>query len=169
MGRIVSARRQRGVSLLEVLIAIVVFSVGMLGLALMQLKGASFTKQSGTRAAAIMQTRSLADAMRANPAATLPYAATPSCPYCYNGTDTLTPVDCTTTACGAVATATNDLIAWKKQLALAAPAATTGVQATVTWSKALGAYVITASWYDGGLKKDSTSEGDQSYSFNFVP
>jgi type IV pilus assembly protein PilV len=169
VGRIVSARRQRGVSLLEVLIAIVVFSVGVLGLALMQLKGASFTKQSGTRAAAIMQTRSLADAMRGNPAATLPYASVPTCPYCYDGAATLTPVDCATTACSAIDTATNDLIAWKKQLALAAPTATTGVQATVVWSAALGAYVITASWYDGGLKKDSTAEGDQSYSFTYVP
>jgi type IV pilus assembly protein PilV len=32
--------RQRGVSLIEVLVAIVIFSVGVLGIALMQIKGA---------------------------------------------------------------------------------------------------------------------------------
>lgn len=55
---------QRGVSLLEVLIAIVAFSIGILGLALMQLKGASFTKQAGSRSSVNMATRGLIDAMR---------------------------------------------------------------------------------------------------------
>jgi|GEM_PF-638368 len=59
---------QRGVSLIEVLVAIVIFSVGVLGIALMQIKGAQYTRQSGARTVAVLQARSLAEAMRANPA-----------------------------------------------------------------------------------------------------
>jgi type IV pilus assembly protein PilV len=173
-----SSRVQRGVSLLEVLIAIVVFSIGVLGLALMQLKGASFTKQAGSRSSVIMATRGLTDAMRGNTASSQitgsppanPAAPTASeCPYCYNGTDTLTATDCSATACTPVQIANNDVKAWLDQLAATAPTATTGVQGKITWSPALGTYVITASWYDGGIKKDSSSEGDQTYTFNYLP
>lgn len=176
MAKSPSSRVQRGVSLLEVLIAIVVFSIGILGLALMQLKGASFTKQAGSRSMVVMQTRGLTDAMRGNTASLLPIkAVNPSaptaaeCPYCYDGSKTLTAVDCSTVVCSNTQIATNDVATWLAQLASTAPAATTGVQGKITWSPALGSYVITATWYDGGIKKDSTSEGDQSYSFNFLP
>ena len=60
--------RQRGVSLIEVMVAVLIFSIGVLGLALLQAKGAQFTKESGSRTAAIIQARSLADAMRATSA-----------------------------------------------------------------------------------------------------
>src|SRR5690606_29609073 len=60
--------RQRGVSLIEVLVAMLIFSIGVLGIALMQIKGAQYTKQAGARTVAVLQARSLADAMRANPA-----------------------------------------------------------------------------------------------------
>jgi type IV pilus assembly protein PilV len=173
-----SSRVQRGVSLLEVLIAIVVFSIGILGLALMQLKGASFTKQAGSRSSVIMATRGLTDAMRGNTASSQIVTSPPAnpaaptateCPYCYNGTDTLTATDCSTNSCTPAQVATNDVKAWIDQLAATAPTATTGIRGTIAWSPILGTYVITASWYDGGIKKDSTSEGDQTYIFNYLP
>jgi type IV pilus assembly protein PilV len=176
VARVLSLRAQRGVSLLEVLIAIVIFSVGVLGLALMQLKGAQFTKQSGSRSAVIMQTRSLTDAMRGNAAAALPLtAANPAapsaaeCPYCYDGSKTLTVTDCVANSCTNAQIAANDISTWLTQVGKAAPTATTGVRGTIVWSPAMGTYTITASWYDGGLKRDNTSEGDQSYSFNYLP
>src|SRR5690348_13787526 len=78
MIRFASPRGARGVSMIEVLVAIVIFSLGLLGLAMMQLKGASFTKDSGARSVAVLQARSLADRMQANPTALAEYATATS-------------------------------------------------------------------------------------------
>jgi type IV pilus assembly protein PilV len=164
--------------LLEVLIAIVVFSIGVLGLALMQLKGAAFTRQAGARSSVIMATRGLTDAMRGNTASsqiTTSPPADPSaptaieCPYCYNGTASLTASDCSATACTPATVATNDVKAWLDQLTASALTPTAGTQGSITWSPALGTYVITASWYDGGIRNDGGSDGDQTYTFNYLP
>ncbi|MFO1495242.1 MAG: prepilin-type N-terminal cleavage/methylation domain-containing protein [Lysobacterales bacterium] len=41
--------RQRGFSMIEMLVAIVIFSIGMIGVALMQLRGMSYAKDAGSR------------------------------------------------------------------------------------------------------------------------
>lgn len=56
---------QSGFTLLEMLVAIVIFSIGMLGVGLMQLRGMSFTKDSGSRTQATILARSVSDRMRA--------------------------------------------------------------------------------------------------------
>jgi type IV pilus assembly protein PilV len=173
-----SPRIQRAASLLEVLIAIVVFSIGVLGLALMQLKGVAFTRQAGARSSVIMATRGLTDAMRGNTAswqiATSPPAdpdapTASECPYCYNGTGSLTASDCSSVACTPAQLAANDVKAWLDQLSANALTPTTGTLGSITWSPALGTYVIAARWYDGGIKNDNTSEGDQTYTFSYLP
>ena len=65
-------RRVRGFTLLEVMIAIVVFSIGLLGVAGLQVAGMRFTQGSQLRAVAIMQAESIADRMRANMIAVYP-------------------------------------------------------------------------------------------------
>lgn len=66
--RIVSPpRTQRGFNLLEVLIAIVVLSIGLVGLGLLELKGVQYTRDSYARTQAAIMAESLADRMRANP------------------------------------------------------------------------------------------------------
>lgn len=66
--RIISPpRTQRGFNLLEVLIAIVVLSIGLIGLGLLELKGVQYTRDSYARTQAAIMTESLADRMRANP------------------------------------------------------------------------------------------------------
>jgi len=54
----------RGFSLLEMLVAIVVFSIGLIGVAIMQLKGMSYTKDAGARSQATILARGMADRMR---------------------------------------------------------------------------------------------------------
>jgi type IV pilus assembly protein PilV len=169
--------RQRGVSLIEVLVAIVVFSVGVLGLALMQMKGAQFTKQAGVRSQMILQTRSLIDAMRGNPAASIGprSAADPSapsateCPYCFDGSAEPKASDCTS-SCTAQQVAQNDLAHWYARIKASAPGPTAGVRASVAWDKSLGMYKVTSRWAGGAMGKNDAGSGDDlSYTLNFLP
>lgn len=61
---------QHGVSLLEVLIAVVVLSIGLLGLAGLQLSALRNNQSAAERSAAIMQVYSITEAMRADMNAT---------------------------------------------------------------------------------------------------
>ena len=58
---------QRGVSLLEVLVAVVILSVGLLGLAGLQLSALRNNQSSAERSNAVMLTYSILEAMRADP------------------------------------------------------------------------------------------------------
>lgn len=65
--RLPSRRGARGMTLIEVLIAIVVFAIGLLGIAALQVAGLRYTKASQSRAMAAMQAENIIDRMRANP------------------------------------------------------------------------------------------------------
>lgn len=58
--------RQRGFTLLEVLITVVIFSVGLLGIAGLQMTGMKQTHNSHLRSVATTQAVDMADRMRAN-------------------------------------------------------------------------------------------------------
>lgn len=171
-------RGQRGVSLIEVMVAIVVFGIGLLGLGLMQMKGAQFTKEAGSRGNAVVQVRSLLDAMRSNhAAAALPVkAADPAsptsaeCPYCYSGTTTLTSVDCSS-SCDPAKAAKRDLYQWTERLKKVAPGPLgSEPRASVTWDSGLGMYVVRATWSAGGSPNGrASSANDQSYTLNYLP
>lgn len=152
-----SARAARGVSLLEVMVAIVVFSLGLLGLALMQIKGAQFGKEAGSRTHAIMQARSIADAMRANPvgvstgayvsATTTPPAALVSC----------------ASNCTPAQVASNDVYVWLQRLQSEAA----GSGGTIAGpSSVTGAYTVTVTWSGKGATGANTSD---TYSFDYLP
>jgi type IV pilus assembly protein PilV len=59
--------RSRGFSLVEVMVALVVVSIGLLGLAKMESVALSSTSVAGSRALAAIQAASMASAMHANP------------------------------------------------------------------------------------------------------
>ena len=61
-----SHRRQRGVGLIEVLIAVVVLAIGLLGLAGLQVRTLRDNQSSSERGIAVAQTHSIVDAMRAD-------------------------------------------------------------------------------------------------------
>jgi type IV pilus assembly protein PilV len=167
--------RQRGVSLIEVLVAIVIFSVGVLGIALMQIKGAQFTKQSGIRTVGVLQARSIAEAMRANPAGVygvLNVSAIPSVNnsvagsyYLYDGVDA---PSCTTNA--ACIQATADLKAWIAQLQNGTVAPNgTAVLATIAASTTkAGTLTVTVSW-NGMIPNSAGATTNDTYQFDFQP
>lgn len=62
-----AGRAMRGMTLIEVLVAIVIFAIGLLGIAALQVSGLRYTKASQSRAVAAMQADNIIDRMRANP------------------------------------------------------------------------------------------------------
>lgn len=58
--------RQQGVSLIEVLVAVLIMGVGLLGIAAMQATALRNSQSSLERSQAVVQTYSILDAMRAN-------------------------------------------------------------------------------------------------------
>jgi type IV pilus assembly protein PilV len=96
-----------GFTLLEVLIAIVIFSIGLLGIAGLQVSGMRFTQDSQLRAIAVAQAEAMADRMRANPRGFKDGL--------YNmgaGMPTSYPVDCYAAQCTREQLATFDLVTW---------------------------------------------------------
>jgi type IV pilus assembly protein PilV len=168
---------QRGVSLIEVLVSIVVFSIGVLGVALMQIKGMQFTKQSGSRTAAIEQARSLADAMRANPngvygvqtqSAIGPLNGDISGSYyAYNGSTAPDPSSCSgNTAC---VQAKTDLKNWLAALnANTVAPGSGGVRAKVAKNPNSGALTIMTSW-NGIVPDFNGNTSSESYQFDYQP
>lgn len=175
--------RQRGVSLIEVLVAMLIFSVGVLGIALMQIKGSQFSKQAGSRTVAVLQARSLADAMRANPAGVYGVASEAEIAgkkgdlsgsyYLYDGTAAPDPTSCS----GSCGQAKSDLAAWLKELraGTSAPVKSDGSTgnpsglATVTVNTDnTGTLVIASSWNGMNPNSSGVSTND-TYRFDFQP
>lgn len=58
----------RGVTLIEVLVAVLVLSIGMLGIAGLQARALKYNQSSYERSVAVIQSQSIGDSMRANSA-----------------------------------------------------------------------------------------------------
>lgn len=113
----------RGFSLLEVLVALVVLSIGLLGVAAMQASALSSTSGSQVESVVVMEAKSLADAMVANPAywasgtepADFTITVSSGAPV-ISDSGLATTADCKTTACTAASTvAAYDVQQWAAQ------------------------------------------------------
>jgi type IV pilus assembly protein PilV len=147
---ILTPHRMRGFTLLEVLVALVILSIGLLGLAAMQASALSSTHGSQTESMVVIQARSLADAMTANP----DYWGNNSPTFTVSGTAT-SPVygsnaptysgSCANTVCSPADIAGYDLAQWANQLLTQVPGATAtitcagsapvGCSITITWTQ----------------------------------
>ena len=130
--------RSGGFSLVESLVALVVLSVGLLGVARMYV----FSLQNGRSALlntqAVTLAADIADRIRANRTAGIDYAGTAADFGCVDGG-----VDCSPTQM-----ASNDLLVWQNEVANALP----NGQASVTVDVATNptTYVISVVWNDAG-------------------
>ena len=138
--------KQRGVALLEVLIAVLVLSIGLLGIAALQASALRNNQSALERSQAVVQSYAMLDAMRANPVAARA------------GTYTLAK------SCASAPPATGDLIAKEKRVwiqalgnALGNDAATCGTIACVA-----GVCTITVEWNDSrGFGGTTLADGTQ--------
>jgi type IV pilus assembly protein PilV len=104
-------RHDSGFSLIEVLVALVVLSVGLLGLAALQSTAAQFNAGAYTRSQATILAYDMADRIRANRAAALAGDYTSAYPGALP--------TCNDAVAGTVAQ--QDLAAWRRSLACALP------------------------------------------------
>jgi type IV pilus assembly protein PilV len=141
-----SSCRHRGFTLVEVLVALVVMSVGMLGIAALYLEGLRAGRTAIYRTTAINLTADMADRIRANRNAGAAYAGTgPGADGgCVNG-----PVDCT-----AEQLAADDWLDWSTALSNQLPDGSSG---EVLVENTLPAtYSITVAWPEIGQEEPAT-------------
>lgn len=131
-------RVQRGASLIEVLVAVLIMGVGLLGIAAMQTTALRNSQSSLERSQAVIQTYSVVDAMRANRASALANDYNQGSMTCAVPTGTPTTL------------AQRDLIAWFTSLktTLGRTGDTTSCGQIVCNTVAAGICEITVRWDD---------------------
>lgn len=102
--------RQRGVSLIEVLVAVLIFSLGLIGMAGLMMMATRSNQSAYLRTQVAFLANSIADRMHANPIAVWDGS--------YNSTTlpTSTTQDCTNSGCTPDQLAAHDLGEWSSQL-----------------------------------------------------
>lgn len=128
-------RRSRGFTLIEILVAMLVLAIGLLGIAAMQLRGLQYSHDAYLRSQISVLAASMADRMRLNRDLVAGYTA--GSPYTVPST---TPSGCTE----ATATVTNDLACWRKEIFNALPPGST---ATIV-AELGGEFTIGLGWSD---------------------
>jgi type IV pilus assembly protein PilV len=103
--------RQRGVGMIEVLIALLVFSIGMLGLTSMQLTAKRTGYEASQRSIATSLARDILERMRANPDQLTAYVVSD-----LGGSTVTAAVNCNTADCDPAQLAQRDLLEWSNLL-----------------------------------------------------
>jgi type IV pilus assembly protein PilV len=152
--------RQSGYSLLEILIAIAVTSVGLFGLAGMQATGLKNNHSAYHRSQATVLAYDMADRMRANMSSIDNYLS--SYMTLALATSNGATAGCKSTGgCSTAQMATNDLIDWNTDLTTALPGATGTI--TVTGD----IYTITVNWDDD--RDGDVDTDDPAFQMSFQP
>jgi len=162
-------RHARGFTLLEVLVALFVLSLGLLGLAAMQMTSLSFNTDAYMRTQATILVYDIIDKMRTNPIGVasgeydVPDTATAdtkvntytSC----SGSGGTCKCDSSTAACSVANLALFDLGTWYTKMEETLPdAKTTAKRALIERDGATGKVKITVKWVERDIPKDLTWE-----------
>jgi type IV pilus assembly protein PilV len=139
--------------MLEVLVIILVLSFGLLGVAGLQARTATYKINSWARSAASVQLSAIADAMRANPAQTgQSFSSSTAVTSAYlvaddwatQQADSLTiGTDCLTAVCNAAERAAFDVVSWRRDVRSQFPQGAVAISGT----RAAGINVSVA-WFD---------------------
>lgn len=144
----------RGFSLLEVLITLVVLSVGLLGIAGLQITSLRYAHNANLRYQAALQANDMADRMRANQLGVESGA--------YNNISGMSSdPGCISSGCSASEMAQGDEYEWNTANSVLLPSG----QGTVVGNGANSVFTITVTWTE--VTKAGTS--NQSYVLNFIP
>lgn len=133
-------RAQRGFTLIEAMVALIVLSVGLLGIAAMYVETLRANRTSLFRTQAVTLASDIADRMRANRAPANAYACGSPCDP----------------SAGGNAIADADLAQWMGTIAARLPGGTADVAFTAPGANTPAAYVVTISWTEVGLDDPAT-------------
>jgi type IV pilus assembly protein PilV len=131
--------RQNGFSLIEVLIALIIMSVGMLGIAGLYVQSLQAGRTSMFRHQAVSLAGDVADRIRANPSAGIAYAGVGANNNCVTAN-----MDC-----DVVSMAANDIWVWDLQAVNSLPNGDVVVNFDDTVAPPI--YTITVSWNEPGI------------------
>ena len=129
-------KKQQGFTLIEALVAFLILSIGMLGIASLQTMSLKSGHTAALRTAAILKVDEILESMRSNPTALLSYAAGTADMGTDNGCSqtTIAAVNCTPAQL-----AVDELFRWKNSLIEALPnnagTVMTNIVVTVNWSE----------------------------------
>jgi type IV pilus assembly protein PilV len=147
-----SRSKDSGFSLIEVLVALLVLSIGLLGLAMLQVESIKYNTDAYFRTQATILAYDIADLMRANRAVAnaggYAAAATPGDPNC-GGPPSVSNVSCP----DATQLASYDLFAWYVGLAVLPADPANGPSSIVS---AGTQHTITIRWSERGVSKSRT-------------
>jgi len=137
-----STRCQRGFSLVEVLIALIIMSVGMLGIASLYVHGLQAGRTSLFRHNAVTLVGDVADRMRANPTGANAYTGVGDDNGCINGG-----IDC-----NAAEMAAHDILLWEEQAEDTLP----NGDVTITFDNSVNPpiYTIAITWNEPGVTQN---------------
>ena len=134
------SRAQKGFSLVEVLIALVIMSVGMLGIAGLYVQSMQAGRTSMFRHHAVTLAGDVADRIRANPTAGAAYN------HAANATGTNNNCVAQGTDCTAAQMAANDIFTWQNQADDTLPGGDVAVAFTAAAGNNPPTYQITITW-----------------------
>jgi type IV pilus assembly protein PilV len=145
--------KNSGFTLIEVLVAILILALGLLGLAALQVTSLKNNQSAYTRSQATQLAYDMADRIRAN--VTVPSN------YIYTTTTVVTaPVGCATTVgCTAANMATNDLYEWRSNILSGLPSGLGTISSTN------GIYSIIITWDDN--RSNAIDSSDPSFTTSF--
>ncbi len=144
-------KKQSGMTLLEALIAFLVLSVGLLGMAGLQLTGMKMTNDSYYRSQATWLAYDMFDRMRANKDQA---TNTTSYRIAYDETPS-SATDCSAASCNALAMAQYDLKYWRDDITAKLPAGTGEISYQDTGSGRV--FTVAIQWHD----VERRDEGDR--------
>jgi len=133
-------RTDSGFTLVEVLIALVIMSVGMLGIAGLYMHSIQAGRTSLFRHHAVTLAGDVADRIRANPSAGINYQVAGIDNNCVDGG-----IDCTPTEM-----AQNDIYVWDQQAFATLPQGAVGIIFIDNGGLSPDTYTITVSWQEAG-------------------
>jgi type IV pilus assembly protein PilV len=111
---VTSIKNQSGFSLMEVLVGIMVLSVGLLGIAGLQVNSLKSTRSASLRTQAMVLSQDIIESIRANKTYAIDDGANYTVAY---EADLTTPAtDCLTTNCNTAALAAYEMYQWRKQI-----------------------------------------------------
>lgn len=150
MNKNVQGRHQRGISMVESLVALVVLSVGMLGIAGLYISSLKAGRSALVRTQAVALATDISDRIRANRRGLAAYGTTQ-----YAGNPKLQ--DCIGKDCTPAALAQEDLFLWLDLMKNLMPGGTKGtVIFTDNATPAPDTYTVTVAWRESGDTADST-------------